>query len=334
MNKFTEILKQYHIFPQGVVPITDRLTQIKANGKMYALKRSHLKTNNVNKWLQIYHLAQEKNLSGILPIYLTVDRKLYVEAEGEVYYLLPWVKTTEKEPSKEDFGKYLRTLGTIHLQTKQLTNVKEMDVLEEFKTYQNHCMKLEQKALQYVEKFERKLYPSPLELQVLTHYRDLSYAMKQSQQLTATIIRELDEEVYWGNSLIHGKLEQSHFLDSYFINWEFGSYNHSMHDLLDVFSMEAKRSYRSIDLLLDAFPSYLDENPLQLIELAITTLHLLNVEPYLLELEKYQSTKRQKASMLKQTMQIDELYRTIVFGLKFNDRIYDFQASENKNEQT
>lgn len=334
MNKHAAILQQYQVLPQGMIQITDRLTQVKANGKKYALKRSRLTTKNVDDWLNVYYQAHERNLSGVLPLYMTTTKELYVEAEGEIYYLMPWLETTARDPSKEVYGELLRSIGNVHLETKQVSSLKDHHLEEEFLAYQHHCLKSEEKLLHYIKEFEKKYYPSPLELQVLTHYRDLSFALKESKQLVTTITRELEEEVYWGRSLKHGKLDQNHFLQPYLINWEEASMDHAMYDLLDLFSSEIANNYRSVDFLLEAFPSYLDENPLQTIELAMISLHLLNLDDYLVDLNHFHSIKQRRESMISQTMQMDKRYRKIVFGLRFKERMNEYRISKETEDGT
>lgn len=318
MEKITAILQNYSIFPQGIVNITDRLYQIKANGKQYALKRSKLKADKLENWKLVYHLAHQNGLQAILPIYLTDQKQLYVEMAGDIYYLSPWINERKRDYSIESIEKLFHNLGDIHLRTKHIQQINKEDLEKNFLPYKKQCGDDEKKLFRIIERIEKKHYPSPLELQVLTHYRDLSYSLKISQQLVDRIMSERETDASWGTSLIHGNLESGHCFEEYFINWENASVKHAIHDLSHFFQSETVNRYRNMELLIQAFPAYLEENPLNRLERALLSLYLLNMSTYLNALETYSADQRHRISTVEQTMDLEKMYRRIQFGLKFN----------------
>lgn len=327
MDKITTILQQYSILPQAIVNVTARVYKVKANGKQYALKHSRSKPDQLKMWTSVYHIANEEQLAIILPVYLTNDKQLYVEMEGEIYYLTPWIEEDNSNLDRENVQKLLRKLAKIHLRTKQVHKLNRNDMEETFRSYQNNCREYEIKLLKVIEIFEQRHYLSPFELQVLTHNRDLSYALKTSQMLVDRILSLIEGDSNWGTSLIHGNLQRSHFFEQYIINWEQASFKHAIHDLNHLFLTESESGFYKSELFMHSFPVYLEENPLSRLELSLLNLYLLNTQSYFNILETYQTDRSRNNSMVEQTIQLEKAYRNIIFGLNFNEQVDAFNVA-------
>lgn len=331
MDKLQTILQHYSILPQGVVHVTNRLYQIKADGKQYALKRSDLDDVQLKSWLKAYHLAEEKNLHTVIPLYLTNQRELFVKVEGDIYYLTPWVEGKINAYNKMNLENLFSSIGEIHLRTKRFHPLDKDHLEKNFLPYQKKCSKDEQQLLHTVERLEKKHYPSPLELQILTHYRDISYALRTSKILVDEMIRQAEKESGWGTSLLHGNLEKSHCFEHYFINWEKASIDHPIHDLVYFFHNETANTYQHTELLLQTFPAYLEENPLNSLEFLLLRLYLLNSSNYLHYIEYDQLNLRRNISMIEQTIHVEKMYKRIEFGLKFNAEMDTFTHADSSD---
>ncbi len=321
MEKLTAVLQNYAIYPQAIIDVTDRLYKIKADGKQYALKRSRLTENNLEMWQSVYHTAGKKGLHEVLPVYLTKDKQLYVEDAGEIYYLSPWIEGEIAHFDKNALEHFYRILGRLHLQTKQTIKLDSTSIEENFTAYKDHCIKEEERLLTIIEVMERKHFPSPFELQILTQYRDLALALKQSQYLSDQIILHTKDAAEWNTSLVHGNLRGHHIFKQNLINWEKAAYKHAFHDLSNFFSNESANGERQAERFIEGFPVYLEENPFTDLDLSMLKLYLLNSAEYLSLVDKSRSYRSQGLSMVEKTIELEKCYRRIQYGLHFNKMI-------------
>lgn len=327
MEKLTEVLQQYAVYPQAIVHVTDRLYKVKADGKQYALKRSRLKDKQLDIWQTVYHLASKKGLPEILPVYLTVNKQLYVENGGEIYYLSPWIEGTIFRFEQKTIESLYKILGKLHLRTKKKYKLNKSSVEKEFSSYKSNCKAEEKKLLIGIEAIENRHFPSPFELQVLTHYRDLSHALKQSQYLAEQIISYTNDAEEWTASLTHGGLRESHIFEQYIINWEQAAYRHPYQDLYEFFTSECAKGYRRTDRFIEGFPTYLEENPFTDLELSMLKLYLLDTSDYLALIDEKQANNRANRSMVEKTIALEKNYRRIQFGLYFNNAVTALESA-------
>ena len=321
MEKQTEILKAYNIYPQAIVAVTDRLHKVKAGGKEYALKRSRLDKQSIENWVSVYTRANQENLHEIIPVYLTRNRKMYVEFAGEFYYLTPWIETNTRFIGENRIQSIYRQIGRIHVQTKNLYRLNKDELANRFQTYQGNCTKDETRLLAWIEIIEQKHYPSPFELQVLTHYRDIRFSLFRSRQLVDEILSLAEEESSWGISLNHGNLQAGHIFDHYFINWESACYKHAVFDLVDLFRYGAIHESQLKSHFLKNFSIYMEENPLTSLEQALLSLYLLNSEAYLRLVEQYHTANETNISHIQLSIELEQIYRRIIFGLSFQEML-------------
>ncbi|MCF3941899.1 hypothetical protein [Oceanobacillus alkalisoli] len=321
MENQTEILKAYHLFPQGIVPVTDRLDKVKAGGKEYALKRSRLNEQSIQTWKSIYTRANQQNLHEVIPVYLTRDRKMYVESAGAFYYLTPWIETNNRFIGENRIQSIYKQIGRIHVQTKSLHRLNKQELSSRFQTYQKSCSKDESRLLAWIETMEESHYPSPFELQVLTHYRDIRFSLNRSQQLVDEILSYAEGESDWGISLNHGNLQAGHLFEHYIINWERASYKHAIYDLYDLFRNGAVQEPQLKNHFLQNFAIYLEENPLTSLEQALLCLYLLNSNKYLRIVENYHTAKENYPSHLTLSIELEQIYRQLIFGLSFQEML-------------
>lgn len=329
MEKISEILQAYAIFPQAIVRVTDRVFKIKANGKQFALKRSRLTKTSVKTWQSAYHQAARQNLYEVIPIFLTQDKQLYVENEGDIYYLTPWIENQTRNINEDKIRSIYQQVGRIHVQTKSMyqLNRKEMD--HSFQSYKKSCMENEHRIQVWVERMEQTHYPSPFELQVLTNYRDLRLSLYRSRQLVDEIVALSDSETNWGICLNHGSLQLDHLFNHYIINWERASYKHAIYDLNDLFNYTAVEQPDWRDTLIQSFSTYMEENPLNRLEQALLSLYLLNTKEYVKLVENHFRSGPVKDSEVKRSIKLEHLNRRVVFGLSFDSYLEQEQSRGN-----
>lgn len=321
MKNKTEILENYNLFPQAIVAVTERLDKVKAGGKEYALKRSRLNKQSIQTWMSMYARANQENLHEVIPVYLTRNRKMYVESAGEFYYLTPWIKANNRFIGENRIQSVYRQIGQIHVKTKKLYQLNKTELTSRFQTFQKNCSKDESRLLAWVEAMEERHYPSPFELQVLTHYRDIRVSLFRSRQLVDEILSYAEEESNWGVSLNHGNLQAGHLFDHYIINWESASYKHAVYDLIHLFRYGAVQEPQLKKYFLKNFSIYMEENPLTSLERALLCLYLLNSNNYLRIVEGYHRSKENFSSHITLSIELEQIYRQLIFGLSFGEML-------------
>lgn len=321
MEKITEILQQYGIFPQAIVQVTDRVFKIKAAGKQYALKRSKLDKNSLEVWQKVYEMAAGSNLHEVIPVYLTQQRKLYVEYDGDNYYLTPWIEGNKRNVDENRVHSIYRQLGRIHVQTKKIFNLDQSEWKKGFQIYKKSCERYEKRLFAWIEELEQIRYPSPFELQVLTHFRDIRLCLHRSQFLVDQILHLSESEINWGVSLIHGNLTSDHIFEHFLINWEQAVFNHAIIDLTNLLHHEAAEEPHLRKYFIEEFSVYLEEHPLNRLEQSVLCLYLLDPSDYLKYVEDYHRGRVSHQSQINLSMELEKIYRKISLGLAFDHHI-------------
>lgn len=229
MEWIKEITKHYGINPIQVDRVSDSLYYIKDNERKYALKHSKLNNDTVQNWLNVYRQADSLQLNCILPVYLTQDQSLYSKIDNQFYYLVPWIET-----SQANIETFYRRIGEIHAQTKHKVILPKKNKVNEFEKYDTYCQTLNHQLISYIETFEKKLFMSPFELQVCTHYHQIEILLGKLSKRIKQFIGLYRDETEWWVSLCHGNLSLSHFLgdqDAMLINFEKTYFDNGTSDL-------------------------------------------------------------------------------------------------------
>ncbi|WP_047984997.1 phosphotransferase [Ornithinibacillus californiensis] len=321
MENVRRVLESYHVYPVDITKVTERLYRIKGNKQQYALKKSNLQDKKLPYWLEIYRQAQAQNLQNILPVYLNQSGKLYEIDGDDIYYLTPWIDSSNRSSS---IGKIYQNIGLVHSKTRKIQTITEEmreNSRENFLVYKKQMGELRKKLLVHVEEFESQHFMSPVELLVCTQYRDLVqvfYTMEKRLNQYLDTLQELSE---WKVSLCHGRLTDSHVLQGnqiFLINWENASIQHPIVDL-SVF-IKRRAIYHNTDnrLLLDQFKFYMDENKLDNHELTLLAIHILDPSVYIRTIDAYVEGNS-KDSMIDFVVKLQRYHRQILFGVRFSE---------------
>lgn len=320
LENVRRILELYHVFPVDIEKVTERLYHIQGNKQNYALKRSNLLEEKVPLWLDIYHTAHAQNIQNILPVYLNHKGQLFTKDEDDIYYLTPWIETSNRNPS---IGKVYQNLGFIHAKTKKTQTITEEEIensRENFLVYKKQMMELRRKLLAHVENFESEHFMSPIELLVCTQYRDLVQVFFIVESRLNQYLESLEELSEWQVCLCHGNMKDSHALHGnqiYFINWEKASYNHPIMDL--TLLLKHKTLYHDTEggFLLEHFKLYTEENQLNNHELTLLALYLLDPSEYIMAIDRYVEGKS-TGSMIDLVVKLQRYHRQLMFGIRFS----------------
>lgn len=319
VDEIKRILYFYQIVPYSINKITDRVMQVDDGHHQYALKKSDLTIDTVHEWEFVYHQAHHLYLPDILPVIMTTERKLYVEFDGHIYYLSPWIDYKEYRLSL-----LFNAIGHIHAKTKRTYYLdQEKELAQVFKQYKAQCQKNEQQWYEYIDLFEQKKYMSPFELQVCTHFREMTIVYRVLYERIDGFLELMKDEEKWRYSLCHGHLKRSHFLydhQGYLINWEHALLEHPIIDLSRFFKHEMIDYQVEPETLINEFSAYMDENKLEVSELYLLIIYLLDPAHYMHLIKQYVDRPKHDA-MINQVMELEQTFRQLQFGLLFSEHV-------------
>lgn len=319
MEKLEQVISAYGIKPVRISKISDRIHKVNDGKHDYALKKSILSQQNIKKWERVFHDAHQYQLSSVLSLFLTKTNAFYTLFEQEYYYLMPWING---QPSTIE--QLYRSIGKIHKQTQQSQPFDHKQMLSQFNQYDQYCDETLKKLLTYVKQFESHIYMSPLELQVCTHFRDIELSLIKTKEQIKQLTSTQKDDGNWSYSLCHRNLKRPHLLvqnhQTYFINWEYATYDYSVTDLVMLFKNELTDYDAPVKLWMDLFSIYMEENQLQHHELSLLLIYLLDPTEYMKKVQQYvEQTSNQ--SMINQIKNLQITYRQLLFGLQLLDFI-------------
>ncbi|WP_106497008.1 hypothetical protein [Lentibacillus sp. Marseille-P4043] len=318
MDNIRKVLASYRINAVTIDHITDNLLKISDSHHSYALKISKLTSETIVNWENVYHQSYKQNISSILPVYLTEQGKSHEKINDTFYYLTPWLSSNPIEP-KQQIERMYRSIGTIHTQTRQSLAMDSEKVINSFERYQAQLKKNRLILLQYVEKFEKNRYMSPVELLVCTQYRDLEFVFDELMNRIEQFVYDLQNQSVWYYSLCHGQLDFSHIIydhHTHIINWEKSHFNNAAVDLAGLFHNVTKQYDDPAEHLVDMFFAYIEENKLTETELCLLSIHLLDPTKYITIVEQY--IKNTTAySEVDQIKQLQHCHRQLSYAVKW-----------------
>lgn len=322
MNHYLGIIhRNYGIRPTSIEQISDHVYLIHDHYQKYGWKKSSLTNEKLGLFESVYRKANQHGLREILPIFQTTYGELFVNDDGIIYYLYPWISTTRQMKMKELY----QTIGNIHQKTKRNFRVSKEEFVESFKQYLVYCKTIEKNQLAVVKVFEANRYMSPFELQVCTYFRDIRYLSRRLIHKIEQLVDEVDEEIEWSTSLCHHDLTLSNTIGGevrYIFNWEKARFDHAIYDLVHLYLKEFTRYHSSLEPYKKHFHTYMEKHQLSNIELTILGIHLLNPSKYVELVDEYINHSSNR-SMLQQTKELQAQHRLLSYNLQLVDFIDD-----------
>ncbi|WP_226036515.1 phosphotransferase [Aquibacillus saliphilus] len=326
MKSIESLLKAYQIKPSEVIPISNRVYKIHSHNYSFALKRSKLTMNSINSWKNVYRIANEHQLTSILPVYMTHHGEIIQQKENEFYYLTPWKEKREMDEPEHEVESLYHTLGSIHNQTKKQIKLDSAQIEQTVIKEKERIATYKHKLLSFVEKFEARHYMSPFELRVCMQYRDIEQVFKQIDYWYDYYLEDITNDGISYSSLCHGNLRSSHQIyhnsNTYLINWEHSFHGSPMRDLAIYFYHELKYHDSYLRHLTNSLPVYEKYNPLLQSEKSLLAIYLLNPYSYIQLLERYENNRIDKAHPF-QIRLLEHSYRRLIQGLSLQGSLYE-----------
>ncbi|GIO17042.1 spore coat protein YsxE [Oceanobacillus oncorhynchi subsp. incaldanensis] len=330
MNIWKKVLEAYHIYPVSIEKQTERVVKVFDGMQEYALKRSFLTEQTMENWQHVYRIAREKNVTEILPVYLTRDNAFFHKEENFYYYLTPWIDSPEVTDSAYNIERTLQTLAQIHKKTRQTSRIKSDRLKESFQGFSSFCKQSLDQLHARVTDYESRKYMSPFELLYCTHYKGVCHAVGLLQDKLYQIYGEEETEILWSSSLCHQRVDDTHSKGGYLINWESGGFEHPARDLSHYFRGLTGAYNQPEETIQQAFTVYQKTNHLTVKEMHLVSVYLLNPSFYLSVLKNY-TDRRTKKSMVNQVKELQQQFRRLEFGMNWVEFIQE--TYESKEEQ-
>ncbi|MDL4841688.1 protein kinase family protein [Aquibacillus rhizosphaerae] len=335
MTNIKEVLKAYHVHPSEIIPITKRVHKVQTHNYIFALKRSRMRLNNMEKWRRAYQIGSENNLSSILPVYMTEQNQLFKQYEQDIYYLTPWKDSVSTDEPKHEMESFYHTLGQIHKQTKSEKQISSSMVEQMINQAKSDLSKQRQTLLGYIEKFEQKHFMSPFELRVCMQYRDLDQVFYYLDKWYDYYLEDISDDNRVYISLCHGNLRSSHMIyqhgHTFLINWEKNNFANPINDLARFYYNEFKYHDCSINYMTSAFPIYEKYNPLMQSERSLLAIYLLTPVPYIQLIERYYRNELALAQPF-QVKKLEQSYRRLINGLNLQGYFYQMREQLKEKE--
>ncbi|MFD1039534.1 hypothetical protein ACFQ3N_14180 [Virgibacillus byunsanensis] len=322
MNTIQKVLRGYSIRPTYIEKITDRLYKVSDSHYTFAVKKSSLTMEVISTWEKVYHEAYSKNITYVLPVYLTAEGKLYLELDQKIWYISPWIERKQID-DKTAINNIYSCIGKLHHSTKQPQPFDSPKALREFRDYKtSFCEKIQENLLSYVEHFEKSRYMSPFELQVCSQYRDIEMILKELNKRVDQLIEELQNQSEWNTSLCHGQLKFSHMVhneNTSLLNWEKAYIGNSISDLSYLYKEQATYYDNHTELLIEQFSTYINENNLSKYELLLLAIYLLDPSSYISNVNAY-TKNTTTTTMIEKNKRLQRAYRQLIFGFKWSQK--------------
>ncbi len=234
LQRITSILENYQIKPHYVEQM-GKVQKIHSSKGDFILKK--IDPHHGIDFIKYVQTLYQKGYNRIVPIYPTIDGRIAVLDNQELYYLMPFLPDEEKGERSDRQQQLFRELARLHsISAKEINIDKE----ERTKHFENMIIQMDQEEeflLSLLETFERKVYMSPFELMYCTYYHDFNQALSFSRKRLEEWYEKTKEQDKVRVVVIHGKFSNDHFLldekgYGYFINFERAQVGPPTHDLL------------------------------------------------------------------------------------------------------
>ncbi|WP_176222185.1 phosphotransferase [Tuberibacillus sp. Marseille-P3662] len=175
-SQLNTVIEQYGLNLLSLT-VYDRLFKIDTLSGTYALKKTDMSSQRVEQFTNIISQLESQPLS-LIPIIRTKYGDYVVEAEGAVFYLMPWIKNQLLDDEHERVKRLVTQTALLHRHTKRAQPDGGI-VAEQLR---NRWARIEQFMEQFADRSEHRLYPSPFEQQYLNSFHRLMTVSEDARQ--------------------------------------------------------------------------------------------------------------------------------------------------------
>lgn len=319
-----EIVMQYGLTALEVEQHGDRLFKVYTNHGAVAVKRTSLEESQLDSWLEAYKMANTHRLKSIIPLYVTTNQQFYVKRQEGIFYAMPWMEERHRDTPTYHFESLYTCLGEIHHRTSTAKVVKQEDFENYVEGQKNKIRTYKNTLESALEKFEKRHYMPPIELQICTHFHDILRVFELSEEWGERFLEDIEEDKLIRTSLCHGNVKASHFIydnnQSCFINWERATVNNPVYDLTNYYWNLLRYHDAPVEQLIKAFHSYEDQYPLLNSERSLFAMFLLNPEHYMEQVNEYVNGARSKGQPFL-IQKLERTYFVLQHGLHIQEQL-------------
>ncbi|MFB1099191.1 hypothetical protein [Terribacillus sp. JSM ZJ617] len=330
MENIDRILAAYGITPASVQAITSRLSKVQTHQAAFALKRSSLHPERLDRWLMVVQGKHNFYREGVPPVYQTLQENFYVVDEGEVYYLMPWLERHRTDEPDHPYEMLFTTLGKIHASSSKRYPIDYEAYALAIRKQKEKLQQDREELLGVVERFESQTYMGVVPLLVCTHYKDLEHVSAMLDKWYDHYDADLKADPEMEHSVLHGSLRPSHIQDGsplHLLNWEKTKLGNPSLDLAAYY----KEEWRFVDSNVINAPFYLhtyeEHRQMKKNEESLFMLHLLHPGRYLQQVREYVSAP-QKADTPAVVLELTQTHRQLIQALQAQSYFQDLRDQE------
>ncbi|UOQ47278.1 phosphotransferase [Gracilibacillus caseinilyticus] len=325
--EWSQLLQSYQLQPESIEQITDRLYKIEADHQQYALKHARLLPEDVGRWQAIQQYIQEKKIFGFVPVYYTVHQQPFVEDNGDIYYLMPWVNREISDQPIDEYATAIHTIGKLHAATMDYHKIDAVKqnrrTLE--KQFEQELTYCREQMLQYVRFFEAKRFMAPAELQICMYYRDMEQLFNKMEEWQEIYLDRMEETDQMKYTLCHGNVKPSHYMitgmNTYLLNWEYALMTSPTYDLVSYYQYLFRFHDCDMDKITESFSVYCRYIDLSDYEKALLVLQLLSPHNWFQSMSDTLQPRR-GTSNVRKSIEIEKEFRKLFHGFQMQEYIY------------
>lgn len=245
-----------------------------------------LKRMNAKRGLDFFYYIQQLYQQGfnrIVPIYPAQDGRYGILHGNFVYYLMPWLKHEEAQPSQKYFDLF-RELARLHSISVREVTISKEERKEHYETMRARWERERDSLEEFLEKCEREVYMSPFQLYFCTIYSEIAGGQRFALQKLKEWYDTTQDVEKSRSVIIHGKLSGDHFFYDdkgygYFSNFEKAMIASPLHDLLPFLDRMFHTHLRQFDQSIEWLETYFRYFPLNSEEILLFQSYLAHPGP-------------------------------------------------------
>ncbi|WP_270179472.1 hypothetical protein [Alkalihalobacillus sp. CinArs1] len=222
MNNLNAILFQYDMTLEHYERY-GKVLKVTTNQGTFALKETRLTRDRMDWMLYLENYFRELKFNGYVPLINTKYGDTFVVVEDRVVYLSHWIEEGSVNPSLKE-SQMIQRLAELHGYSVKDHAFSE-ESIKHF--YEKMVVLRESRQFEmekYVNDIEKRIYLSPFELAVATHFHQLMKNCDLSKSRLDYWFEQTNETKRYRTVLCHGKCSASHFVvgreKGYFLNFE------------------------------------------------------------------------------------------------------------------
>lgn len=209
-NHLGSIFFQYDLYPDRIES-TGKVKKLFTSRGKFALKQTTM-TSSEREWFDhVLHRLKELNFSNYVPIYPTKFGDDVVVADGQTYYLMPWVEEASSGGSTKEKA-LIEDVAAIHALTEKEQTYSRQLLANSYRSLLEKWHSQEREMERFAKEAEKSTFLSPFQFTFVSNYPRTRRLVKESKQHLSDWYDMCERKQNIRGVLCHGKLSAAHFI--------------------------------------------------------------------------------------------------------------------------